>query len=444
MTGRFNPRKVYLAERLPQSVNHYLTATKAFCNWMVREGRGLRSPIEHLRRQAVTDKRERRALSPDEMQALINAAQSGPDWRWGGGPGKGAHHPECITGPERAILYRLAVETGLRRDELASLKRASFELTGEDPAVTVANAYTKNRQAARLPLRPDTVALIAQQLKHKAPAAKAFNVPGETARMIRADLDRARQAWLRNAATPDQRQEREKSAYLADVDHAGRVVDFHSLRHTCGSWLAAAGVHPKVVQRIMWHGSITLTMDRYTHLFKGDEAEAIGKLPGMKSPDDQRQSATGTSGQSAADQLNAGRLTVRSAVRRFASHNAPKRPDDGASDQKITPIRSALSESQQGLKLSETERAGFEPAVAGEPPRRFSKPVPSATRPPLQLGWPRFGIAARRPCPRFRPMGLETLRAAVLFCLSRVAAKPSIKLGDATFQLDAPLGDICR
>ncbi len=31
-----------------------------------------------------------------------------------------------------------------------------------------------------------------------------------------------------------------------------------------------------------------------------------------------------------------------------------------------------------------TERAGFEPAVQALPVRRFSKPLPSATRPPLQ------------------------------------------------------------
>jgi len=36
----------------------------------------------------------------------------------------------------------------------------------------------------------------------------------------------------------------------------------------------AAGGHPKVIQRVMRHGTVTLTMDRYTHVFKGDEAAA--------------------------------------------------------------------------------------------------------------------------------------------------------------------------
>ena len=33
-------------------------------------------------------------------------------------------------------------------------------------------------------------------------------------------------------------------------DESGRYFDFHSLRHQCGSLLAAAEVHPKVAQKI--------------------------------------------------------------------------------------------------------------------------------------------------------------------------------------------------
>lgn len=45
-----------------------------------------------------------------------------------------------------------------------------------------------------------------------------------------------------------------------------------------------------------------------------------------------------------------------------------------------------------------TERAGFEPAVQVYPARRFSKPLPSATRSPLQSGFTRpvTGASSRR------------------------------------------------
>jgi hypothetical protein len=78
------------------------------------------------------------------------------------------------------------------------------------------------------------------------------------------------------------------------VDDAGRYADFHSLRHTTGSLLAASGVHPKVAQAIMRHSNIDLTMSRYTHIFRGQESEAIAKLPDLSLSSRQSQKATGT------------------------------------------------------------------------------------------------------------------------------------------------------
>ena len=372
-----------------QTVNHYLTAAKAFCNWMVAEGRAQASPIANLRRQKVTDSRERRALSVEEVQALIDQADAGEPWRWGGDRGHG-EPTEAISGQERAVLYRLATETGLRASELRSLTRAGFELEGDDPAVTVAGAYTKNGQAARLPLRPATAAVLAEHLKHKAPAAQAFNVPPDTARMMRADLADAREAWLSSAPTKAERQEREKSAHLCDVDHAGRITDFHSLRHTCGSWLAAAGVHPKVVQRIMRHHSITLTMDRYTHLFKGDEAAAIGKLPGLDAPGADAQAATGTEHARAQDaqgaqgaqsqssakdaQRNsahsADRLTVRSAVHNH-SQQWPKHTEANTTAQGAESVASSVM--SEGCADSDA-KAGHAPGRIRTPNLRFRRP----------------------------------------------------------------------
>ncbi|MHC4297613.1 MAG: tyrosine-type recombinase/integrase [Planctomycetota bacterium] len=59
-------------------------------------------------------------------------------------------------------------------------------------------------------------------------------------------------------------------------------ADFHSLRHTCGTMLTMAGVHPKTVQESMRHSDINLTMGTYTHLQDSDKAEAISKLPPIK------------------------------------------------------------------------------------------------------------------------------------------------------------------
>ena len=82
-----------------------------------------------------TDRRhDRRALSVEGMRRLLDTIHDGPDrsgrtWR--------------KTGPERAMLYRLAMETGFRSSELRSLSRSSFDLDGDPPTVTVEAAYSK-------------------------------------------------------------------------------------------------------------------------------------------------------------------------------------------------------------------------------------------------------------------------------------------------------------
>jgi integrase len=47
----------------------------------------------------------------------------------------------------------------------------------------------------------------------------------------------------------------------------------HGLRHTASSLYIAAATPPKVVQRILGHASITITLDLYGHLYP-DETDA--------------------------------------------------------------------------------------------------------------------------------------------------------------------------
>jgi integrase len=42
-------------------------------------------------------------------------------------------------------------------------------------------------------------------------------------------------------------------------------IRWHDLRHTCATLLLGRGVHPKLVQHLLGHASITMTLDRYPH-----------------------------------------------------------------------------------------------------------------------------------------------------------------------------------
>jgi integrase len=83
-------------------------------------------------------RRERRALSVDEVKRLLAATAAGPE-RFG------------MSGPERSLLYRLATETGLRRNELKTLAVSSFDF--EACTVTVQAAFSKHRRQDTLPMR---------------------------------------------------------------------------------------------------------------------------------------------------------------------------------------------------------------------------------------------------------------------------------------------------
>ncbi len=52
----------------------------------------------------------------------------------------------------------------------------------------------------------------------------------------------------------------------------------HDLRHTAASLWLAAGADPKVVQRILGHGSAAMTLDLYGHLVDRNLWEAAQRV----------------------------------------------------------------------------------------------------------------------------------------------------------------------
>ncbi len=73
------------------------------------------------------------------------------------------------------------------------------------------------------------------------------------------------------------------------------VGDFHGLRHTCGTWLAAPGAHSKVIQSIIRHSTITLIMDTYVLRLIPLESQTLVRLPDVSlPPESQKLQVTGT------------------------------------------------------------------------------------------------------------------------------------------------------
>ena len=106
----------------------------------------------------VEKRHERRALSVDELRWLLDVTERG--YNAPGPDGKPAQIVQVedwygMSGADRAMLYRLSAETGLRSGELRSLARGSFHL-GDNPTVTIAAVATgTDGGEIRLSSRPD-------------------------------------------------------------------------------------------------------------------------------------------------------------------------------------------------------------------------------------------------------------------------------------------------
>ncbi len=57
-----------------------------------------------------------------------------------------------------------------------------------------------------------------------------------------------------------------------------RQITFHDLRQTCASLLFSKNVHPKFVQELMGHASVTITLDTYSHMLPGMGGEAADAM----------------------------------------------------------------------------------------------------------------------------------------------------------------------
>jgi integrase len=53
---------------------------------------------------------------------------------------------------------------------------------------------------------------------------------------------------------------------------------FHDLRHSSATLLLVMGVHPKVVQELLGHSNISMTLDTYSHTIPSLQAEALNQL----------------------------------------------------------------------------------------------------------------------------------------------------------------------
>jgi integrase len=342
----------------PRTKHHHLGACKQFARWMMADRRASDNLIEYLSMTGKIETQEpRRALNREEIEILFDyIAKSEP--------------LSYLPGHERILLYRFAMQTGLRADEIRTLTRLSFDF--EALTVKVESKYTKNGKVAVIPLKASTAEAMKAHTGCKAPIAPVFKMPkSNLAKMLQKDIANARTQWIKDAKdNPDEHRRRTESDFLKVKTSEGKLV-FHSLRHTFGSFLESSGAQPKVAQELMRHGSIQLTLGLYTHLQADRITKAVNDLPdfGEKEylrtgTDDSKVDAIGDvkSSDSYSDSLCSKHSNLLQGIAKHGENVAQRQiPVTDTDNGDFSPI---------------PERAGFEPAVQALPVRRFSKPLP--------------------------------------------------------------------
>ena len=253
-----------------ETINHHVRAVKAFSRWLWKDGRAREHYLAHLATSNPEGdrRRKRRALNATEAARLIKKTEAGPI-------------VFDMTGPDRAMLYSLALGTGLRSAELRTLTPERFDLAADPPTLTVLACYAKNGREAVQPLPTALADRLASWVASKPAGRPIFQgMTKRTAEMLAIDL---------------------KAAGIKRETPSG-VVDFHALRGSYISNLVASGASVKVCQVLARHSTPTLTIGIYAKASLHDIKGAVEALPDPTAsrPLPEAPAATGTEGKTKA------------------------------------------------------------------------------------------------------------------------------------------------
>jgi len=238
--------------------NEYVASIKSLTKWAVTYRRMRDDVLAGLKvteRKAIDPAHPRRALTMDEIGRLLVAAEQRPllEVRMIRlGPNKGkllgrvsnrVQAKARRKGRERRLVYMLAAWTGLRRNEIRQLTWGDVHVDTIPARITLRARTTKSKRADSLPIHPQ----LADALRDWKPSDAG---PGDPVistvphmNCLRADMS---------------------LAGIAHKDEAGRYVDFHSLRVSLATMLAANRVSPRAAQALMRHTDPRLTASVYT------------------------------------------------------------------------------------------------------------------------------------------------------------------------------------
>lgn len=196
---------------------------------------------------------------------------------------------DAAKGHPQEALFVLALATGMRRGELLGLKWQDITLGERVGVLEVRRALVRlptqmGREGGDLYIEAETKT----KSSRRSIALASFAVEALKAHRIRQEemKQAAGDAWCEHDyvfCSADGTHLDPGSAVLRQLkkllEKAGLPdIRFHDLRHSAATLLLQKKVHPKVVQELLGHTKISMTMDVYSHVMPTMQEEAMEKL----------------------------------------------------------------------------------------------------------------------------------------------------------------------
>ncbi|KAB2795923.1 site-specific integrase [Brucella anthropi] len=187
---------------------------------------------------------------------------------------------EAVEGKRLHIPVLLAVMCGLRRGEIAALRWKHVDFTGSRLMVIESAEQTNKETHYKEP---------------KSGKGRVVDLPASVAATLQTHrVKQAENLLLLGIGLTDDN--------FIVADHEGKPLQprsltdawqdlikgldlprirFHDLRHTHATQLLAAGVHPKIASERLGHSTIGITLDLYSHVMPGMQANAAAQIDAM-------------------------------------------------------------------------------------------------------------------------------------------------------------------
>lgn len=206
------------AGRKGKTVSHYGAHLAAFCDWCVDRGFIAADPLADLKLPDDSPEIPHRTLTREEIGRLLEAAPA-----------------------DRALVYRVALATGFRQNELRALCVANLDRFG--PSLALPAKFAKNRQDARQFIPADLAAELAERCKALTPDAPLLPMP------------------KKNTAGQNLARDFAKARIVRETSE-GKAT-FHSLRVTAINAVVDAGADLKTIMTFARHSAAQMSMEIY-------------------------------------------------------------------------------------------------------------------------------------------------------------------------------------